>query len=416
MGLMDWISRKGDAPNPRTQKQGPTTQDVKIHGGSAGPGIYEVPREVIAMGGRSVLDFLLDDEQLEELMHNGANEPLLVFHQTHGMCRVNYTLDTDTCQAFIDEILADSDMRLDEEHPLFDGSLKDGSRVNIAIPPVTRSGPSITIRKFKKRAITVPELVRNNALSADAAAFLWLVIDGLGAKAANALVVGGTSSGKTTLLNALSWFAPNRDRIVIIEDTQELVVPQPNVVRMLTSESANMDKLLVNSLRMRPDRILVGEVRGPEARTLFGAMNTGHDGCIGTLHANSARESLHRAMNAPMSVPLTQLIGLDLIIVTELRRTPQGAQRMVVEIAEVSGIGEDSARLNQLFVRDHHVGTLQPTGIPSRLRSEICRAAGLRSDVFLRMVTARARALERLASQRGDLDTAFLRLLESPPT
>ncbi len=368
------------------------------------------------MGGRAVLDFLLEDDQLEELMHNGANEPLLVFHQAHGMCRVNYTLDTDTCQSFIDDIVSASDARLDEDHPLFDGNLEDGSRVNIAIPPITRGGPSITVRKFKKRAITIPELVRSGSMSADAAAFLWLAIDGLGAKAANCLVVGGTSSGKTTLLNALSWFAANRDRIVIIEDTQELVVPQPNVVRMLTSENTTMDKLLVNSLRMRPDRILVGEVRGPEARTLFGAMNTGHDGCMGTLHANSARESILRAMNAPMSVPLTQITGLDLVIVTELRRTPHGAQRLVTEIAEVSGIGEDSARLNQLFVRDHHIGTLQPTGIPSRLRSEICRAAGMRSDVFQRMITGRARALERLASQRGDLDTAFLRLLENPPS
>jgi flagellar protein FlaI len=230
------------------------------------------------------------------------------------------------------------------------------------------------------------------------------------------LVVGGTSSGKTTLLNALSWFAPTRDRIVIIEDTQELVVPQPNVVRMITSEQASMEKLLVNSLRMRPDRILVGEVRGPEARTLFGAMNTGHDGCMGTLHANTARESMTRAMNAPMSVPLSQLTGLDLVVVNELRRTANGAQRMVVEIAEVSGLSEDSARLNQLFVRDHHSGALLHTGIPSRLRAELCRAAGMRSDVFQRMITARASALERLASQRGDLDSAFMRLLENPPT
>ncbi|MCB9682346.1 MAG: CpaF family protein [Alphaproteobacteria bacterium] len=411
---MDWIVRRSDAA-PAARTAAPAPVDVRVHSGASGPGIYEIPREVIAQGGRAVLDFLLEDDQLEELMHNGSNEPLLVFHQVHGTCRVNYTLDLHTCQDFIDEIVSAADARLDEDHPLFDGSLPDGSRVNIAVPPVTRSGPSITVRKFKKRAITIPEMIRGNTLSAEAAAYLWLVMDGFGAKAANVLVVGGTGSGKTTLLNALSWYIPNRDRIVIIEDTQELVVPQPNVVRMITTESADMDKLLVNSLRMRPDRILVGEVRGPEARTLFGAMNTGHDGCVGTLHANSARESLHRAMNAPMSVPLSQLVGLDLVVVTELRRTPGGAQRQVIEITEVSGLGEDSARLNQLFVRDHLVGELQSTGIPSRLRSEICRSAGIRSDEFQRMVTARARMLERIASQRGDLDTAFLRLLENPP-
>ncbi|MCB9666185.1 MAG: CpaF family protein [Alphaproteobacteria bacterium] len=409
---MDWIVKKDGGV--AGAESAPT--EVRIHtGGGGGPGIYEVPREIIAQGGRAVLDFLLDDDQLEELMHNGSNEPLLVFHQVHGMCRVNYTLDLESCQSFIDEIITAADARLDEFQPLFDGSLRDGSRVNIAVPPVTRSGPSITVRKFKKRAITVPEMIRGNTMSAEAAAYLWLAMDGLGAKAANLLVVGGTGSGKTTLLNALSWFVPNRDRIVIIEDTQELVVPQPNVVRMLTSENANMDKLLINSLRMRPDRILVGEVRGPEARTLFGAMNTGHDGCIGTLHANSARESLHRVMNAPMSVPLSQIVGLDLILVTELRRGAGGAKRMVVEIAEVSGLAEDSARLNQLFVRDHMTGELRATGIPSRLRAELCRSAGIRSDEFQDMVEKRARVLEKIASQRGDLDTAFLRVLENPP-
>jgi flagellar protein FlaI len=415
---MDWIVRRGGdaaAGGGDDGDGGGPQHHVRVHAGSAGPGIYEVPREIIAQGGRAVLDFLLEDEALEEVMHNGSNEPLLVFHQGHGMCRVNYTLDSHACQDFIDEIIRDADARLDEDQPLFDGSLADGSRVNIAVPPVTRAGPSITVRKFKKRAITVPEMVRANTLSAEAAAYLWLAIDGFNAKAANMLVVGGTGSGKTTLLNALSWYAPNRDRIVIIEDTQELVVPQPNVVRMVTSENANMDKLLVNSLRMRPDRILVGEVRGPEARTLFGAMNTGHDGCMGTLHANSARESLHRAMNAPMSVPLSQLGGLDLIVVTELRKTTAGAQRQVVEITEVSGLGEDSARLNQLFIRDHMSGDLQQTGIPSRLRAEICRQAGIRSDDFQRILQKRARMLEKIASQRGDLDTAFLRLLENPP-
>ncbi len=414
MGLLDWLTKKPSANTAAATEA--VAGGVRVRTSHGGPGIYEVPREVIAQGGRAVLNFLLEDDHLEEVMHNGSNEPILVFHHEYGMCRVNYSLDHVSCQVFIHEIVRAHNARLDEEHPLFDGSLADGSRVNIAIPPVTRSGPSITVRKFRKRAITVPELVRSGSLSADAAAFLWLTIEGMGAKAANMLVVGGTGSGKTTLLNALSWFIPSRDRVVIIEDTQELVVPQPNVVRMLTADGTTMDRLLVNSLRMRPDRIIVGEVRGPEARTLFGAMNTGHDGCMGTLHANSARESLHRAMNAPMSVPLSQLVGLDLVIVTELRKTGDGAQRQVVEIAEVSGIGEDTARINQLFVRDHAANVLENTGIPSRLRSEICRAAGVRSEDFAGMLKKRARAIERIAAQRGDLDTAFLRLLVDPPT
>lgn len=394
MGFMDWILGREDVA-------GPVGSAATVEGGGRELGVYAVPDLVVAQGSRSVLDFLLSDDDLEEVMYNGSDQPMRVAHRAFGMCEVNHSLDEETAHMFVSEIAARAGTIIDANRPLFDGTLPDGSRVNIAVPPVTNRYPSITIRKFRSNAITVADMVGGNTLSAEAAGFLWTVIDGMGGRPANMLVCGGTASGKTTFLNALTWFFPPKDRIVVIEDTQELAVHQPNVVRMVTSESTDMDRLLVNALRMRPDRILVGEVRGPEARTLFGAMNTGHDGCMGTLHANSARESLHRATTAPMSVPLSQITGLDLVVVMESRQTSEGPKRQVVEIAEVSGITQDTPRLNQLFVRDHYKGILASTGIPSRLRSEQCRQAGVRTDEFQQIVDGRSRAIDKLVRGGG---------------
>ncbi len=396
MGFLDWILGKDTQPAPVMADTGGGA--AVVEGGGRDLGLYAVPDLVIAQGSRNVMDFLLADDDLEEVMYNGSDQPMRVAHRAFGMCEVNHSLDEETAHMFVSEIAARAGTIIDANRPLFDGTLPDGSRVNIAVPPVTSRYPSITIRKFRNKAITIADMVAGDTLSAEAAAYLWTVIDGMGGRPANVIVCGGTASGKTTFLNALTWFIPPKDRVVVIEDTQELMVHQPNVVQMVTSESADMDRLLVNALRMRPDRIIVGEVRGPEARTLFGAMNTGHDGCIGTLHANNARESMHRVMTAPMSVPLSQISGLDLIVVMESRQTADGPKRQTVEIAEVSGISQDTPRLNQLFIRDHYKGTLTNTGIPSRLRSEQCRSAGVRTEEFERIVQARARALDRLVA------------------
>lgn len=409
MGFFDWILGRDAEPAAGPVQTG---SEATVHAGGRDLGLYSVPETVIAQGSRSVMDFLLGDDDLEEVMYNGSDQPMRVAHRAFGMCEVNHALDEETANLFVSEIATRAGTIIDANRPLFDGTLPDGSRVNIAVPPVTNRYPSITIRKFKNKAITIADMVAGGTLSSEAAAFLWTVIDGMGGRPANLIVCGGTASGKTTFLNALTWFIPPKDRMVVIEDTQELMVQLPNVVKMVTSETADMDRLLVNALRMRPDRIIVGEVRGPEARTLFGAMNTGHDGCIGTLHANSARESLQRATTAPMSVPLSQISGLDLVVVMEQRQTADGPKRQVVEIAEVSGISQDTPRLNQLFVRDYYKGVLSYTGVPSRLRSEQCRSAGVRTEEFERIVQGRARAIDRLV-QRGASQEEFEELVAS---
>lgn len=414
MGWLDWLFKQPSAGVPAAESVGPVVAAAKVkgpytgragvvvHAGEGGNGQYTIDGGVLQQGSQAVLRFALTDEMLEEVMHNGSDRPLAVFHRTHGMCDVNHHLDPDTVNLFIRDVVRRNDKPLDLEHPFLDGSLEDGSRINISIPPVSGAWPNFTIRKFRATTITMPDLVRFGALTPEAAAFLWCGIEGFGHHAANLLVVGGTGSGKTTLLNALSWFAPMQHRIVVIEDTRELRIPQQNVLRMGTSETVTMDHLLINALRQRPDRIVVGEVRGPEARTLFTAMNTGHDGCMGTIHANNARESMLRITTSPMNVPLAQVAALDLVVVQQRRIVDGNARRFCAEITEVSGYSSDAARLNQLYAWDEFRKGLEPTGVPSRLRTKLCQAAGISADVFNRILARRIHILTSLAQAQAN--------------
>ncbi len=203
--------------------------------------------------------------------------------------------------------------------------LEDGSRLNATIPPASPYGPTLTIRKFLKNPLTIISLIKNRTINPRVAAFLWMCVDGLDYKPANLIVSGGTGSGKTTFLNALAVFIREGTRLVTIEDTTELQLMHEHIVRLETippgrdgTMEISMDTLLKNSLRMRPDRIIVGEVRGSEAVTMFTAMNTGHDGCMGTLHANTAKETATRLMSPPMNVAPIMLTALDLLVVAGL--------------------------------------------------------------------------------------------------
>jgi flagellar protein FlaI len=416
--MFDWLwgaKKQAVAPPPPAPREEPRSgkrkspkepfterAGVAVYAGSGEHGTYAIDDEITAQGGRAVLDFVLGDDMLEEVMHNGSHMPLVVYHRSHGMCDVNYKLEPPVVDAYIRELAEYNEKELNDRHPFLDGTLPDGSRLNVAIPPVSGRFPTITIRKFKETMITVPDIVRGGGMSADAAAFLWCAMEGFGHSAANMLVVGGTGSGKTTTLNAVSQFAQMHHRIVVIEDARELKITQPNALRMGVSETVSMDDLLVNALRQRPDRIIVGEVRGPEARTLFTAMNTGHDGCLGTLHANSARECLNRITSPPMAVPLSQVVGLDLVMVQTKKNTADGALRFCKEISEVSGFSGDTARLNQLFVWDEFEKRLTSTGIPSRLRTKICNAAGITADQFQDTLRRRTALLQQLADRRVD--------------
>ena len=338
-------------------------------------------RDIIGYG---KIDSLIQDDELEEIMIIGINKPVYVYHRKHGMMKTNiYYDDEQELTDLIDSMARQINRRIDKESPILDGRLSDGSRINATIPPVSADGPSLTIRKFKKDPLTIIDLINSRTLSLELAAFLWLCFDGLGVRSANAIISGGTSSGKTTTLNALASFINPKERIITIEDTLELQIPHEHVIRMETRPSnvenkgeLTMNDLVKNSLRQRPDRIIVGEVRGEEAITLFTALNTGHSG-FGTLHSNSARETITRLTTNPMSVPKIMIQAIDFIIMQKRIYTPSGVSyRRISEVAEVVGSEEGVIQLNKIFEWNPETDSIENVSISSKTLTQIANLSG----------------------------------------
>lgn len=334
--------------------------------------------------GYGEIDPLIRDDNLEEIMVIGIDKPVFVYHREYGMMKTNILFkDAGEVMNLIDSIARQINRRIDQESPILDGRLPDGSRVNATIPPISADGPSMTIRKFKRDPLTIIDLINSKTISVELAAFFWLCFDGLGVKSANAIISGGTSSGKTTTLNALSSFINPKERIITIEDTLELQIPHEHVIRMETRPpnvenrgELTMNDLVKNSLRQRPDRIIVGEVRGSEAITLFTALNTGHSG-FGTLHSNDARETITRLTNAPMSVLNIMISAIDFIIMqNRIYRSDGVSFRRISEVAEVSGIEEGVIQLNKIFEWDPQSDTIKNVGITSKTLTEIANVSG----------------------------------------
>lgn len=317
-----------------------------------------IMREMIGYGS---LDLFLQDDQLEDIMINGPNRPSYAFHRKYGMLKTNLIFGSDEqIKSIIDRIARDIGRRIDIKDPLLDARLQSGSRVNATIPPISLEGATITVRQFREDPFTFIDLVKLGTMSPEVAAFFWVAVEGLGAKPANILVSGGTASGKTTTLNVMASFIPNTERIITIEDTAEIKLPMDHWIRFETRPPGlegegeiNMDTLLKNTLRMRPDRVIVGEIRGPEAFTLFTAMNTGHDGSLGTVHANNSKETVVRLKSPPMKVPKTMLSALDFVVVQKrIHDRRKGVIRRISEVAELTGILEGEPKFNYVFTWD----------------------------------------------------------------
>lgn len=312
------------------------------------------------MLGLGPLEPLLGDENISEVMVNG---PKQVYIENKGKLVLSDVQFRDNSHvlAIATRIVTAIGRRIDESSPLCDARLADGSRVNIIIPPLAIDGPTITIRKFSKKKITLDTMVKFNSISPTMSKVLRIV----GRCRVNILISGGTGSGKTTLLNALSQMIDNGERIVTIEDAAELQLQQPHVVRLETRPpnleghgEINMRDLVKNALRMRPDRIIVGETRGPEALDMLQAMNTGHDGSLSTVHANRPREALMRLENlvsmasanlSPRAIRQQIAAAVDMIV--QVSRLRDGSRR-VTHISEITGMEGDVITMQDLYTTE----------------------------------------------------------------
>jgi pilus assembly protein CpaF len=329
--------------------------------------------------GHGPLERLLADDTVTEIMVNGPHDVWVERNGRLFETPVRF-IDASHVRRIINKIVAQIGRRIDESSPMVDARLPDGSRVNAVIPPLSLSGPLVTIRKFARNRLTLDDMVRLGTLSPETVDFLERCIRA----ELNILISGGTGTGKTTLLNAVSAAIPDSERIVTIEDAAELQLNQRHVLR-LESRPANVEgsgeitvrELVRNSLRMRPDRIVVGEVRGAEALDMLQAMNTGHDGSLCTVHANSPRDALSRVetmvLMAGFELPLRairQQVSAALELIVHLERLEDGGRR-VTSIAEVQRMESEIITLEDLFkfrvdsVRPDRsvVGRLEPTGI-----------------------------------------------------
>jgi len=334
---------------------------------------------------------LLEDETINEIMVNG---PKRIYVERNGKIeKTNLSFqDEDHLMRIIDRILAPLGRRVDESSPFVDARLPDGSRVNVIIPPLSLIGPVLTIRKFARIPFTAEKLVEIGTLTPEVLEFLKACI----VARLNIIISGGTGSGKTTLLNVLSAYIPEDERIITIENAAELQLKQEHVVTLETRPpniegkgEVTMRDLVINALRMRPDRIIVGEVRGGEALDMLQAMNTGHDGSLTTLHANSPRDALSRletmVLMAGMELPLKAIrqqiaSAIDLIIHVERLRD---GSRKVVQVSEVQGMEGDVIVMQDIFIFEQTgleggkvIGRLRPTGIRPKFMERI-EAAGI---------------------------------------
>lgn len=351
--------------------------------------VHEIQDEVFGLG---PLEPLLQDPTVSDVLVNGHGQ---IYVERRGRLEPTVARFKDDAHLMriIEKIVSAVGRRVDESNPMVDARLPDGSRVNVIIPPLALDGPTVSIRRFAVDSFGAEDLIRIGTMTAEMCALLEAVVRAR----LNVVISGGTGAGKTTLLNVLSSFVPNTERIVTIEDAAELQLKQEHVVRLET-RPANLEgtgrvtqrDLVINSLRMRPDRIIVGEVRGPEALDMLQAMNTGHDGSLTTIHANTPRDALMRietmvAMSG-LDVPqraVRQQIASAVNVIVQVARLSDGRRRLV-SVQEITGMEGDVVTMQEIFTFERRgidadgnvVGLLRATGVRPHF-SERLRVAGI---------------------------------------
>ena len=358
--------------------------------------VKEIENEVMGLG---PLEPLLADAKIADILINGPKQVYIEKSGKLQLTDVQFNDDNHLVN-IIDRIVSAVGRRIDESSPMVDARLKDGSRVNAIIPPLALDGPVMSIRRFGVDLLKMEDLVGFGALSEEVAK----VLRGIVKAKLNVLISGGTGAGKTTMLNVLSGCIPENERIVTIEDSAELQLQQPHVVRLETrppniegNGEVNQRDLVRNSLRMRPDRIVIGEVRGPEALDMLQAMNTGHDGSLTTIHANTPRDALTRVENMVSmtginftSKVLREQIASAINVVIQLSRHEDGRRRLV-SLQEINGMEGEIITMSELFRFDREgvdedgnvQGALKPTGIvPGFYKTMTARGIDVPIEVF----------------------------------
>ncbi len=358
--------------------------------------ILEIQHETLGLG---PLEPLLQDPDISDILVNGPGQVYIEKQGKLHKTEVTFK-DDDHLMAIIERIVSKVGRRVDESTPLVDARLPDGSRVNVIIPPLALDGPSLSIRRFGIDPLKMANLIANKSLTEEMAGTFEAMVKAR----LNILVSGGTGAGKTTLLNILSASVPNTERIVTIEDSAELILQQEHVVRLETRPpniegkgSVTQRDLVRNALRMRPDRIIVGEVRGGEALDMLQAMNTGHDGSISTIHANAPRDALARletmVLMAGFELPpkaIREQVSSALNVIIQVARLSDGT-RKIVKVSEVTGMEGDVVVMQDIFVfqkqgldeEGNVVGQFRATGVRPKFL-DVIHTAGIRlgSEIF----------------------------------
>ncbi len=351
--------------------------------------IKEILDELFGLG---PLEPLLADPLVSDILVNGSQN---VYVERQGLLeRTSVVFDDDAhVMRIVDRIVSRLGRRVDESSPMADARLQDGSRVNVIIPPLSLDGPILSIRRFGRDPLTADNLVENDTLTPEMLQLLHGAVEGK----LNIMISGGTGAGKTTLLNVLSAYIPERERITTIEDAAELQLKQDHVVRLETRPpniegkgAIRQRQLVMNALRMRPDRIIIGEVRGEEALDMLQAMNTGHEGSLTTIHANTPRDALSRLETmvsmANVSLPdkaIRQQIASAFELVVQVSRLPDGS-RKITSISEITGMEGPTVTMQELFLFERHGydeemkvrGWFRPSGIRPKFTEKLL-AAGI---------------------------------------
>jgi flagellar protein FlaI len=362
--------------------------------------------------GLGIIEFLLQDKNIEEIVINSSKDPLWIYHIKLGWLKTNISISNENQ---IYEYASSIGRRVGEQitnlKPLMDAYLPSGDRTNATLFPISSAGNTLTIRKFARRPWTITDFIQQNTLSLDMAAFMWLAIQ----YELNVVIAGGTASGKTSLLNSLTCFIPPNHRVLSIEDTREIQLPKylhwvPLTTRPPNPEGkgeVSMLHILINSLRMRPDRIIVGEIRrSREAEVLFEAINTGHS-VYSTLHANTAEEAFRRLVNPPIDIPIALLGGLQLVAV--MHRDRRKNVRRVLQLTELipsSGLKEMKIDLNTIFQWVAAEDKAIPLAKSYRAMSDIKLYTGMTEKDLEKDLEEKKEILDYLAKQNiNDINT-----------